>query len=74
MKEFYNNNEKINLPCRQDCKTIIQTLNEIIGNLISAMEIQEKRESSEFHLTSEAFKPIWDSAKDEGKIYLDYIN
>jgi hypothetical protein len=31
--------------------------------LLSVMEMQEKREAGEFHITAEAFEPMWHNAK-----------
>ena len=38
-----------------------------IVDLLEVMEMQEKRETEEFHISASAFKPIWDEAKDKAK-------
>lgn len=52
-------------------------INELAGcckELIDVMEIQEKRETEEFHLSSHAFKPMWDEAKRRAQENLDALN
>jgi hypothetical protein len=45
-------------------KPVHQYLHEdIIKALLNVMEIQESRDSGEFHLSIEAFRPMWDEAK-----------
>jgi len=38
---------------------------EVVQELLSAMEMQEKRETGEFHITQPVAKQIWDEAKDK---------
>lgn len=41
----------------------IDELKQIVEELVWCMDTQEKRKSEEFHLSAEAFVPIWDNAK-----------
>lgn len=43
---------------------------EVIKDLVAMMEMQEKRERGEFHISSLAFFPMWNEAKLRGKEYL----
>lgn len=38
-------------------------LREALRSCLSCMEIQEHREDESFHLSVEAFRPMWDEAK-----------
>ena len=42
----------------------------IILNMLAMMVAQEKRETEEFHWSSEAFKPLWDDAKRQAETWL----
>lgn len=35
--------------------------------MLTIMEMQEKREAEEFHLSAEAFRPLWDEAKSQAR-------
>ncbi len=39
-----------------------------LKSLISVMEMQEKRETGEFHITQEVMRYIWDIAKSTGRL------
>jgi hypothetical protein len=38
-----------------------------VKSLIDVMEIQEKRETGEFHIGFWAFNPMWEEAKENGR-------
>lgn len=44
---------------------------DIIKGLLSAMDMQEKRELEEFHIKQETAKHIWDTAKEAAQSYLN---
>jgi len=48
-------------------------LKKVCEELLNVMDIQEKRWSEEFHLSAEAFKPIWDGAKQKALFTLSQI-
>jgi len=41
-----------------------------LTDTLNAMEIQEQRETEEFHLSITAFRPIWDKAKNDARAAL----
>ena len=43
---------------------------QIIREMLTVMEIQEKRESGEFHLSANAMRPLWDRAKDRARQFI----
>lgn len=43
---------------------------EVIKKLLNAMDMQEKRESEEFHIPQKTAKAIWDEAKEDAIQYL----
>lgn len=45
-------------------------LEEACIQLISAMEMQEKRETEEFHIPQASARAIWDEAKNNAKLLL----
>jgi hypothetical protein len=47
-------------------------LQKAIRELLDAMDMQEKRETGEFHITQESAKYIWDSAKAFAEIALEH--
>ena len=49
----------------------IDQAKQIIKDLIEVMETQENRMSGSFHISSEAFKPIWEEAKQAGKNFIE---
>jgi len=40
---------------------------EALRGVVSAMELQEKRQTEEFHLPAEAFMPIWNAATERAR-------
>lgn len=40
-----------------------KALREALRSCLSCMKIQERREDGSFHLSVEAFRPVWDEAK-----------
>ncbi|MBC8741717.1 hypothetical protein F6X40_34725 [Paraburkholderia sp. UCT31] len=42
----------------------------VVLGLLEAMEMQERRETGEFHLTVQAARAIWDAAKAKGAVFL----
>jgi len=42
----------------------------VISNMLAVMVTQERRETGEFHWSAEAFKPVWDEAKEQAETWL----
>ena len=53
---------KICTECGSDSKVTEKLLKACLA-MLSVMEIQEKRETEEFHLHVSAFRPLWNEAK-----------
>jgi len=54
------------LAWRAIAKTLHSTtvkMQNAIGDTLETMELQEKRETGEFHWSAEAFRPVWDNSK-----------
>ncbi len=47
----------------QQCDALLRA----VKQMVSAMRIQEKRETEEFHLSAEAFQPMWTGAVEFGE-------
>lgn len=55
---------------RDAARQQVERLREALGGLLDVMDIQEKRRSGEFHLSVEAFTPLWREAKDRARAAL----
>jgi len=55
-------------------RRMVDDLYKVCEGLIQVMEIQEKRETEEFHIPAHSFKPQWDKAKQDAREVLSNID
>lgn len=53
---------------------MVNDLKGVVEELLNVMDIQEKRWNEEFHLSAEAFKSIWDEAKEKANFTLSQMD
>lgn len=49
------------------CRASSHALRHVVVRLLEVMAIQERRDGGEFHLSAEAFRPLWDKAKEDAQ-------